>query len=311
MKRLIPGFSALAIFAMALPVSAAPVVDGTLDAAEYGPSLAVQNTQTNFGDNSNADARPANGSELDVAYGTISGGSLYIFLGGNLETNFNKLDIFIDSVAGGQNQLRGDNPDVDFNGLNRMGDDGGGNGLTFDTGFAADFYVTVGGGNSPVEFFANASQILTGGGGVGEFIGGSGSAADTEPALISGGGTTLSGIVLGVNNSNTAGVASGTGTADTVAAAAVTTGIEIEIPLALLGNPTGPISVSAFINGGGHDFLSNQVLGGIGGGDNLGEPRNVDFNTIAGDQFFTIVPEPASLALLGLGGLMAFTRRRK
>ena len=48
---------------------------------------------------------------------------------------FNKLDIFIDAIDGGQLKLRGDNPNVDFNGLNRMGDDGSNNGLRFDDEF--------------------------------------------------------------------------------------------------------------------------------------------------------------------------------
>ncbi|MFN9992564.1 MAG: hypothetical protein ACK54H_04400, partial [Phycisphaerales bacterium] len=39
--------------------------------------------------------------------------------------------------------------------------------------------------------------------------------------------------------------------------AAVTTGVEISIPLADIGSPTGAIRVMAFINDGGHGFVSN------------------------------------------------------
>jgi hypothetical protein len=85
----------------------------------------------------------ANGSELDAAYAYVDMNNqiLYLFLSGNLESNFNKLEIFFDTVAGGQNRLRGDNSGVDFGGLNRMGDDGSGNGLTFDQGFEADYWI--------------------------------------------------------------------------------------------------------------------------------------------------------------------------
>ncbi|HEX7010851.1 MAG TPA: PEP-CTERM sorting domain-containing protein, partial [Phycisphaeraceae bacterium] len=66
-------------------------------------------------------------------------------------------------------------------------------------------------------------------------------------------------------------------------------------------------------NGGGHDFLSNQVLGGLSAGTgNLGEPRNVNFASQDGDQFFTVlIPEPASLVLCGIGGLLLASRCRR
>lgn len=104
----------------------------------------------------------------------IDGGTLCQRLPGNLESNFNKIEIFIDSVAGGQNMLRGDNADVDFNGLNRMGNDGSGNGLMFDMGFEADYYITatngdIGGGT--YQLFANYATLPTLGGGSGSFLG--------------------------------------------------------------------------------------------------------------------------------------------
>ena len=43
-----------------------------------------------------------------------------------------------------------------------------------------------------------------------------------------------------------------------------------------------------FVNGGGHDFVSNQILAPLGGGSNLGEPRAINFANIPSDQFFVI-----------------------
>ncbi len=292
---------------IALPASAAITVDGVRD-VDYGAPLAVQGVGTEFGNNTDASVDFADGSELNVAYGVVQGGNLHLFLAGNLQTNFNKLEIFVDSVSGGQNTLLGNNPDVDFNGLNRMGELIGGDGsfgpdgagLTFDTGFDADYYLTATGGNDPIEHFASFAELLTAGGGTGSFIGGG------PGNLITG----SNGILIGFDNSNTLGVGA-FGDPNDSDPATVTTGIEVLIPLSVIGNPTGDIRVSAFINGGGHDFLSNQVLGAVDSG-NLGEPRSVDFNNITGDQFFTVViPEPASLALIGLGGLMLMARRRK
>ena len=42
----------------------------------------------------------------------------------------------------------------------------------------------------------------------------------------------------------------------------VTTGLEFSIPLSQIGNPTGNIKLTAFVNGGGHNYSSNQVFGG-------------------------------------------------
>ncbi len=164
-----------------------PAIDGDLagDSA-WGSLLSVQQNGTQFGDSNLGVVDTANGSELDGLYGFVcttdpdgAGGLpaepyLYLLFTGNLETNFNKFDLFIDSVAGGQNRLRGDNPDVDFNGLNRMGDNNGTNGLTFDDGFEADYYLQFTAGNGPVQTFASFAEILTNGGGRGSFIGSGG-----------------------------------------------------------------------------------------------------------------------------------------
>lgn len=309
MKRTVK-WSILACAAAWMTVSAsAQTVDGTRDAI-YGSPLVVQNTPTGFGDSNLGQVDYANGSELDAAYAYVdmAGQTLYLFLAGNLESNFNKLEIFFDTVAGGQNRLRGDNAGVDFGGLNRMGDDGSGNGLTFDTGFEADYWIGITGGGSPYALYANWAQLLTSGGGPGDYLGTTGAASDGTLT----GGSNPYGIRVTINNSNTGGVTSSI--ADPLAAAAVTTGVELAIPFSAIGiSGATVIKISAFINGSGHDYLSNQVLGGVGGLGNLGEPRYVNFANIDGDQFFTVVvPEPASLLTLGAGiAALALRRRRR
>jgi hypothetical protein len=260
------------------------VVDGSRDAG-YGTPLAVQTTGTQFGDSVAGDPAFAFGSELNAAYGRIENGQLYLLLTGNLETNFNKLEIFFDVREGGQNQLRGDNPDVDFNGLNRMGADGSNPGLKFDADFAADFFLTVTAGNNPIEIFSNAADVLTSGGGNGFFIGTGGPGNTIINSSFD--------ITVALNNSNAAGVGS-FGSPDVSDPASVETGVEVRIPLSFLGDPTADIKVNAFINGGGHDFMSNQVLGSapITQG-NFGEPRLVDFSLVDGNQYFTIANAPA------------------
>jgi hypothetical protein len=131
------------------------------------------------------------------------------------------------------------------------------------------------------------------------------------------------------DNSNLAGVLGGTGAADQAAAAAVTTGLELSISLADLGNPGigDVLQVVVAQNNGDHNYLSNQVLGGLpagtgnlggdGGGGFTGNLGGVNFNQFAGNQFFRIpvtaeIPEPSSVALvLGALALGAVALRRK
>ena len=297
--------SALALAGSAGLALGAPVLDGTRDGL-YGAPLASQLVGTQFGNSTLGDPVAANGSELDNISARVENGFLYLHLAGNLESNFNKLDIFFDSVAGGQNKLRGDNPDVDFNGLNRMGDDGSGNGLRFDTGFESDRYLMLTNGNtgSGIQYFANFAQTLTGGGGTGTFVGGSAVGATAI--------TGANGINIVSNNSNTLGVNS-FGNPNDSDPAGVLTGFEFEIPLSLLGDPTSEIRITAFVNGGGHDFASNQFMGPLPDGTgNLGEPRAIDLSQFGGNQYVTvIVPEPTTIGVLGLTAVAVLARRRR
>ena len=143
-------------------------VDGTAEAA-YGLAAVVQSVGTGFGNGTDGLKGTCNGSELDGAFASLdaTGGYLYLTFAGNMESNFNKFELFIDCKAvAGQNQLRSDNVDVDFNGLNRMGADAVNAlpGLKFDAGFDADFYFTCTGGNNPYTLYANFAQVLTKGG---------------------------------------------------------------------------------------------------------------------------------------------------
>ena len=146
--------AAFAIAAIALASSSAiaiPVVDGTAD-VEYGAALSTQNTNTQFGNaNSGDPINGGGGSELDQVFGYISGGRLYVTLAGNLETNFNKIDVFIDSEVGGSNVIDGFSlpSGVDQFCCGGNGTDPNNTGalqrldsLTFDAGFSADHYLT-------------------------------------------------------------------------------------------------------------------------------------------------------------------------
>ncbi len=269
---------------------AQPIVDGVdIDDADYGTAFWYNTTNpTGFGDNDLPQAGNANGSEMDGFYAVIANNgfgepTLYMGFTGNLETNFNKFDIFFDYDDGvGQNTLAGDNPDVDFNGLNRMGDEGTGNGLTFDTEFTANAYLTFGNGNydchaDTAELFASFADLDLQ---EGMYLGMT-TTGDNELT----GGTNPFGIQISVNNSNTDGVSS----ANTSGSELVTTGFEVAIPLGAFGEPTGEILITAFVNGSGHDFMSNQLIGGYTeSNDNLGEPREVDLSALAGDQYVLV-----------------------
>jgi hypothetical protein len=312
----------LVIGLLSAPAFAVPSLDGSKD-AEYGAALAVQTLETQFGD-----ANPNGGSELDAAYAKVEGGVLYLMLTGNLENNFNKLNIFIDSVAGGQNVLQND---ANNGGTNPENDNWAGKhaGMTFDTGFDADFLITLRNGNFGGDRFQ--IDFATIGGGLGAFQ----AADDIFGGTLTGANAAAlaNGTGVAFNNSNVAGVAGGTGAADQTDAQAVLTGIELAIPLAAIGSPVGDIRISAMINGSNHDYLSNQflaglptgLLNGVGAGTgNLGGDGNggfngtvgqIDFNDYAGNQYFAVdvavIPEPASATLAAIGIIALVARRQR
>jgi len=270
----------------ALPALAGPpVIDGSASDTLYPPDtpLVIQDTQTNFGNASLGRPDACNGSELDAAYGVIYNGTLYLTLAGNFEDNGNRLEIFFDTRAGGQNRLLSTNPGTPNVGLLRMSDDGSGNGLTFQFGFEADFWVSVNCyGRNPTNLYVDYAELYVNAGnpGVSYYCGAGLTKCETLGGVLTGGDLGAPAILCTVDNSNIYGVDGGVGGSD---GSGVLTGMELAIPLAALGNPTDEIWITTFINGQQHDFVSNQVLGGLAGlvGDNLGEPRNVNFGTVA------------------------------
>ncbi len=315
---------AILVTALAASSSFADVLDGSKVGDSYGAAKAVQQVQTGFGDNL---------SELNAGYAVASNGMLKLMLTGQVESNFNKLNIFIDSVAGGQNTI---GPDTNNGGVNPgsnndgifanysgvgVGGAGNGPGFTFDTGFNADYvFIARNGFDGSINRF-DFNFLSIGNASVAEealdIFGGSLTGANSS--------VTSFGIGVGYDNSNTAGVTGGTGAADPLAALAVDTGLELWIPLAAIGNPGigDTILISAHVNGSNHDFLSNQSLGsfvppqGNPGGDGLGgfndDVSQIDLNNFLGIQYFsvTVVPEPSAVGLLGLVAVAGLVRRRR
>lgn len=253
--------------------AAFPSIDGSLigDESDYGAPRAVQNTQTGFVDNSDPGAANANGSELNAIYGVTGDGQLNLLITGNLANTpdpYQKLFLFIDSAPGGQNRLLGGTGDSD---VNRLGDNGGGNGLRFDTDFNANYVLKVNG--DPSFYYFDHIDL---GSGTKTFLG----------SIVPGGSGALNlGVLAALNNSNTGGVSAGTGTDD---GSGVTTGLEMRIPFDIIGNPVDPIRISLVLANASVDTVANQTLGGLGGSPNLGEPRNVNFAAIPGSQYVSV-----------------------
>ena len=284
------GLAALFILGLS-SANAVILVDGTKD-TDYGDAVSVQAVETQFGDNQ---------SEWNAAYARIESGRLFLMFTGNLESNFNKLEIFIDSKAGGQSIFDSAGNDN----ANRM------DGLVFDAGFTADYHLIArrGTGNFDLDFADLTAQTFSS---YLNVFGGTGAGTT---------GTGLNGSAIGVayDDSNTAGVLGGTGPADQDAARAVTTGFELSLALPDIGYISGPLNIMLGQNGDGHHYWSNQFLGSLQppqgnlGGDEMGTFTGegaINLQNFTGDQFFTI-PEPSSAAVLAVALLTSFKRPRR
>ena len=279
-------FMTLSLFG-SLPTQA-QIIDGIAIPSSGWDLLATQDTPTGFGNSSGTQAS-LGGSELNQLFGTVSGGILKLGITGNLEGNYNKMWIFFDGVSGGEGVLQNDNADGGFGEINNLA------GLTFTGGFTADhgLRIEVGAGFYGIRSFDlidNSAVDITTGGGPGDL-----------PITSLG----SNGILVGWDNSNSLGVDG----ASAANANTATTGWEFIIDLAtVFGEVPASVGVAAFVSNGGGDFLSNQVLPGIGGGGNLGSPSGAFIGSV------TVVPEPATSAfLLGLSvfGFLVIRRLRK
>lgn len=308
----------LGLLLMVPCVNAQIVVDGVLD---DGYTLAtVQTNQTGFG---NAMAPDFFGSELNAMWTAVEGSRIFVMLTGNLEGNFNKLEVFFDSVPGGENSLSSI-PQYDFllgggpNWQSQLlgGLVSGGPGWTFDSGFDVDFHLFVRRGFAGEDGNVLDVDFVDRMGGGSAMVPGNSARVPFDFDLQTGAGTIEVGdlgnnasgdaiansISFGMNNTNEAGVGGDTSmVADQVAAAAVTTGFEFSIDVSDLGldpDLAGTIKIVAAVNGSSHDFVSNQVLpglpapmGNLGGnnaGDFIGDCGFVDLSVLAGEQFFCL-----------------------
>src|ERR1017187_2035469 len=254
-------FSKTILFASSIAVTATLAtygqVTGNLGTSgqSYGSALAVQGNPTGFGDSTSGDGTSANGSELDAAYGVISGGNLNLFLSGNVEIyngssgNANHWNIFIQGLGTGQSTLNiASSTEANMNGS------------TFSPGFTPTLMLDA--NNYAGTLYVDKVDLTTGPPATQSFLGG-------VPAPGGIGSATVGGVTVGYNNTNAGGITGSSATS--VQALSVTTGLELQIPLSMLGNISGPIMVMADVNGGGDGYMSNQFLPGLPSGTgNLG-----------------------------------------
>ena len=268
-------------------------LNGTLNSGFYGSALAVQTVNTGFG-NAPGGSDSANGSELDAAYGTVSGGDLYLFLAGNVENNGNHLNVFISGGGAGQNTLAVANTGT----LQAM------NGSVFSPGFNATFALDVNDYSGTLY-----SEEYSGPGMAGAYVG---ALVESSTGIAAGSDGGVTSIYLNNNHASTMG-APGAALSGATSGLNATTGYELAIPLSAIGYTGGNILVLADINGGGDTYLSNQFLAGLPvGSGNLGTSA-FNFGNTPGEYFTVAVPEPSTMAAAGVSGVLALLglRRRK
>lgn len=278
---------AIAASMLVAPAAFCATLDGQNIPSEGITLRATQDSPTAFGDATGGGQDSAGGSELDQLFADIDNGVLTLGITGNLEGNFNKMFIFFDAVAGGENTLAGDNADNGFGEINGLA------GLSFPANVTMDhgLRLEVGGGFLGVNGFDlidnSAFSIWTAGG-----------PGDLPLSNVGSGGVTF-----GWDNSNILGVTGATA----ASAATATTGFEFEIDMAtFFGSSDQQVRITALITSGDGTFASNQILPGINSTDNLGSPSGQTIGAVG-----VPVPEPSAVCL-GLLGLttVALARRR-
>lgn len=266
-----------------------PIVDGSRDAV-YGSPLALQTVQTQFGDSNNGQVF-GNGNELNGLYATADNDNLYVLLTGNMSGD-NAITFFFENtgIAPGTNVLPNISGSIDdfFASADSYG------GTTMSAGFAPQRgymwkYFDFPNDNVPdfIGCLANFPAATADNGTNGAFTTGPGANPGISPVFSLG---TFNGFQVAINGANTAGVTSGDGPfSDPVATAAVSTGMEFQIPLSALGLVPGAghsVKILAVLSGGSFNFgtfISNQTLPPLPTPQgNLGVPDNAATKAIIG-----------------------------
>lgn len=279
-------FPSLAVLATSLVSVHAQNLNGTLNSGFYGSALSVQTINTGFG-NAAGGNDSVGGSELDAAYARVSGGNLYLFLAGNFENNGNHLNVFLAGGASGQSILN-----TSGGTLATM------NGSVFSSGFSATFAFDM--NDFSGTLYSEEYNLVANTGG---YVG---SLNNSGTGIYAGSDGGVSSLYLNNNHASTMG-SSGVALSGATSGINTTTGLELVVPLSAIGYTGGNIEVLADINGGGDSYLSNQLLPGQPVGT-----ANLGTSTFSNPGFFTVpVPEPTSLALLGLSGLATIVKIRR
>lgn len=253
MKLWMTSFVILAFAAPAWAISLDGIV---IDGDTPSGATATQTVNTSFGNSTAGTQSSPSGSELNQLFAEINPTTKKLEIGitGNLESNNNKLFIFIDAVAGGETTLAGDNADGGFGEINAQA------GLQF-MGASMDhgLRLNLGGGNLDVNFFDlidnTATSIIAAGG-------------PSALPISNGGGAR--GIQVGWDNSNVMGV-SGDNNGALIDPTTATKGFEFEIDIIEAFNGSqGVINLMAFVTSGDATFASNQFLPSSGSMDHIG-----------------------------------------
>jgi len=354
-KKILSGSGFLAIGLMATAgVSRGQItVNGTLDPS-FGAPLALGAVPTSAGDATVGNTQGyANGSEIDATYATIQNNgsvpTLYVFFAGNINSaNADSLWLFVQTGTGGRNNLDPDNLSGGgpANYLRMAGNNNGGwTGLGFDAAFSPNyvFNITSGGSgssgntqNGVFDIYTNMGNLNTG---ATSYLGHSnpGSIAGGGPAngLITG-GTNPDNILVSWDNSNTAGVTA-TSVPNAAALEAITTGMELAIPLSTITEAGQSIAAGSTIELTGvmtpsnPGTIYNQITGEQPGYTNANYSTTDDTVSLGdpgwqpgpqlgvndpGNQYVSLVvptlsvPEPASIGLLALA-LPVLARRTR
>jgi glycosidase len=250
-------------------VPADPTVDGKIIGdPRWTTPVSVQTVQTGFGDNT--DPTPdgnSGGSELDQLFVTSTTSTLYLGVAGNLEPNGNAIILMFDTngLAGGANVIDGTGATSTW--LGSQPNSAAGTKLP--TGFTADIILEVQ-AHSPNQTLTLYAYTF---GADGKLV-----SEDTVGHVEATPGQATAGSITGpvngtsytfqlaLDNSHTGPVSAGSSAANPTGAGAAT-GLEIGIPLSLLGN--GPYRILVGLTGSS-GFWSNQFLPPMNPGSNRG-----------------------------------------